>query len=140
MKKKSLLAGILSACILSSAAVAVTSAAGAPNDIVYGDANCNGTLELSDAILIMQSLANPSRYGLASTEEGHLTQEGKLNGDVYERGGGITANDALSIQRRLLNLIPSLPESYDPGYSGEITTTAPIVTTTPIPQWFIGYS
>ena len=134
MKKKSLLAGILSACILSSAAVAVTSAAGAPNDIVYGDANCNGTLELSDAILIMQSLANPSRYGLASTEDGHLTQQGKLNGDVYERGGGITANDALAIQRRLLNIIPSLPESYDPSYSGEgeATTTAPIVTTTPV--------
>ena len=131
MKKKSLLAGIMSACILSSAAVAATAAAGAPNDIVYGDANCNGTLELSDAILIMQSLANPSKYGVGGEDQNHLTDQGRINGDVYERGGGLTANDALAIQKRLLNLIPSLPESYAPGYSETTTqTTMPQTTTT----------
>ena len=131
MKKKSLLAGIISACILSSAAVAATAAAGAPNDIVYGDANCNGTLELSDAILIMQSLANPSKYGVGGEDQNHLTDQGRINGDVYERGGGLTANDALAIQKRLLNLIPGLPESYAPGYSETTTqTTMPQTTTT----------
>lgn len=130
MKKKSLLAGIMSACILSSAAVAVTAAAGASNDIVYGDANCNGTLELSDAILIMQSLANPSKYGVGGEDPTHMTEQGRVNGDVYERGGGLTGNDALAIQKRLLNLIPSLPESYAPGYSETTTQTAPIQTTT----------
>ncbi|WP_297957001.1 carbohydrate-binding domain-containing protein [uncultured Ruminococcus sp.] len=135
MKRKHLLAGILSACILGSAAAAAT-VAGAAGDIVYGDTNCNGTLELADAILIMQSLANPSKYGIQGTAEGHLTEQGKKNGDVCERGGGLTSSDALAIQRRLLNLIPSLPESYAPGYSEEETTTTapPQVTTTTTTQ------
>ena len=105
MKKKSLLAGIMSACILSSAAVAVTAAAGASNDIVYGDANCNGTLELSDAILIMQSLANPNKYV--------VTEEGKTNGDVDKSTVGLTSNDALRIQEFLLHKIESLDINSD---------------------------
>ena len=30
-------------------------------EVVYGDTNCDGNVELADAILIMQSLANPDR-------------------------------------------------------------------------------
>ena len=100
MKKKSLLAGIMSACILSSAAVAVTAAAGASNDILSGDANCNGTLELSDAILIMQVLANPNKYT--------ITDQGRANADVDRSTVGLTANDALYIQEYLLHLRDSL--------------------------------
>ena len=60
-----------------------------------GDANCDGETDLADAIFIMQSMANPDKYS--------LTEHGRFNGDVYETGHGITANDALEIQNRLLN-------------------------------------
>lgn len=116
----------MSACIISSAAVAVTAAAGASNDIPYGDANCDGGVDMSDVVLVMQSLANPQKFGLNGTDAAHLTQEGSDRADVSERGGGITSNDALSIQRYLLGAIPQLPESYKEGSQ----TTAPPVTTT----------
>ena len=68
-----------------------------------GDANGDGEVELADAIFIMQSLANPDKY--------QIRPELRVNADVYERGSGITANDALAIQKYLLGLVPALPES-----------------------------
>lgn len=61
-----------------------------------GDSNNDGTTDLADAIFIMQSLANPDKY--------QLSPLGKFNADVDETGGGITSNDALTIQNRLLGL------------------------------------
>ena len=75
---------------------------------VYGDTNCDGKIELADAILIMQALANPNKYGLSGSYEKHLTEEGKLNGDVDKSTEGLTSNDALKIQQFLLNKISSL--------------------------------
>ncbi len=100
MKKKTMLAGLVSACILSSAAVAVTTASAA--DIVYGDANGDGTVDMSDAVLIMQALANPNKYGLEGTSDSHLTEQGKANGD--KNGDGLTVGDAQAIQKVLLGL------------------------------------
>ncbi|MCR4794898.1 MAG: carbohydrate-binding domain-containing protein [Ruminococcus sp.] len=130
MKKKTMLAGLMSACILSSAAVAVTAASAA--DIVYGDANGDGTVDMSDAVLVMQSLANPSKYGVTGSSEGHLTQEGADRADVFERGSGLTSSDALSIQRYLLNAITALPESYKDmgGQTTAVVTTTAVTTTT----------
>ncbi|SEH75170.1 extracellular protein [Ruminococcus flavefaciens] len=73
-----------------------------------GDANMDGTVDLSDAVLIMQSLANPDKYGLNGIDENHITEQGTANADV-EGGDGMTVNDALAIQKYLLELIPSLP-------------------------------
>ena len=70
---------------------------------LWGDANCDGTVDVSDAVIIMQSLSNPSKYS--------LTEQGKLNGDVNKNGDGITNADALSIQKYKLELIKELPES-----------------------------
>ena len=61
---------------------------------VKGDANCSGAVEMSDAVLIMQTLANPSKY--------KLTDQGKANADMD--GDGITSGDALAIQKQLLNI------------------------------------
>ena len=74
----------------------------------FGDTNCDGKIELADAILIMQALANPNKYGLSGSYEKHLTEEGKLNGDVDKSTEGLTSNDALKIQQFLLNKISSL--------------------------------
>nr|AEV59374.1 scaffoldin C [Ruminococcus flavefaciens] len=77
--------------------------------IVRGDVNCDGTVDMGDAVLIMQSLANPNKYGLnGSDSKHHITEQGKLNGDVDEEVKGLTSNDALKIQKYLLKLISEL--------------------------------
>ena len=78
------------------------------SEIVYGDSNCDGTVELADAILLMQSMANPNKYGTKGSDEKHLTDQGVLNGDVDSSVVGITANDALMIQEFLLHKINTL--------------------------------
>ncbi|MBO7472748.1 MAG: leucine-rich repeat protein, partial [Ruminococcus sp.] len=67
-----------------------------------GDANCDGTIDLADAVIIMQALANPDKYGLNGTAEKHITLQGITNGDVDKTVSGITSNDALRIQEYLL--------------------------------------
>ena len=69
---------------------------------VKGDANCDGQLDMADAVLIMQALANPNKYGLDGTAEVHLTEQGKINGDMD--GDGLTVGDAQAIQKILLGL------------------------------------
>ena len=67
-----------------------------------GDTNCDGQIDMADAVLVMQSLANPNKYGLEGTAEVHLTEQGKFNGDLD--GDGITVGDAQAIQKILLGL------------------------------------
>ena len=69
---------------------------------VKGDANCDGTVDMSDVVLIMQSLANPNKYGVDGTHENHLTQQGAENSDVDTEVKGLTVGDALKIQKYLL--------------------------------------
>ena len=96
-----------------------------------GDTNCDGTVELADAILIMQSLANPNKYGKSGSDPKHLTEQGSLNGDVDRDIIGLTSNDALFIQRCLLNLETLPPKEYAvPVTATETTTTAEETTTT----------
>jgi len=77
----------------------------------YGDANCDGTVALSDAILIMQALGNPDSYGINGSDKSHITAQGLINGDVSNVGDNLTNLDALAIQKFLLKLIPELPEA-----------------------------
>ncbi|MDE6665977.1 MAG: dockerin type I repeat-containing protein, partial [Ruminococcus sp.] len=55
-----------------------------------GDVNLDGKVNVSDAVLIMQSISNP--------EEFQITEQGRYNADVYKTGDGVTASDALLIQ------------------------------------------
>ncbi|WP_366509115.1 dockerin type I repeat-containing protein [Ruminococcus sp.] len=71
-------------------------------ECLKGDANCDGGVDMADAVLIMQALANPNKYGEFSTEYNYLTAHGRLNGDM--NGDGLTSGDALAIQRKLLGL------------------------------------
>ena len=87
-----------------SKAVSLTVGAG----IVYGDANCDDLVDLSDVVLIMQSLANPNKYGLNGTDKSHITESGLANANVNQQGG-VTGEDALYIQKYLLKLISELP-------------------------------
>ncbi|SFW98852.1 right-handed parallel beta-helix repeat-containing protein [Ruminococcus sp. XPD3002] len=74
------------------------------DDIVYGDANGDGAASLSDALAILQYIANSKKYP--------LTAEALDRADVFNRGDGLTAMDALSIQKFDAKILPSLPESY----------------------------
>ena len=96
--------------------------------IVWGDTNCNGSVEMADAVFILQSVANPDKYGVGK-EEG-ITNEGAINADVYRNGDGITPADALSIQKFKLELITELPESYAEDKTTTTTSTTNTSTTT----------
>ena len=95
---------------------------------MFGDTNLDSKVEIADAVLIMNSLAHPNKYGIGC--ELGLTAQGKVNGDVYERGNGITNSDAWSITRFLIGKIDSLPESYLNGLNPGTTTTSTTTTTT----------
>ena len=86
-----------------------TTVTGKPVQTRAGDANNDGTVDLSDAVIIMQSLANPNKYGINGTDERHITEQGMANADVEGGGNGLTSNDALAIQKYMLRLIDTLP-------------------------------
>jgi hypothetical protein len=77
--------------------------------IEFGDTNGDGEIDMSDAVLIMQSISNPNKYGLQGTADTHITEAGKKNADVYDPGSGITSMDALAIQRYLMGIYDTLP-------------------------------
>ncbi len=57
---------------------------------LWGDATCNGVVDLADALLILQNVANANKYP--------ITAQGIANGDVVDNGGGLTGQDALALQ------------------------------------------
>ena len=70
------------------------------DELLYGDANFDGNVDMSDVVTIMQSLAAPDRYRLNKAQ--------LLNGDVESKGNGITIMDAQMIQQFLLELVKNL--------------------------------
>ena len=93
----------------TTATTTVTSGNAAEKATLYGDVNCDGSIDMSDAVLIMQSLANPDKYGINGSDERHITTQGLANADVNETGDGVTTGDAQVIQAYLLNIIAKLP-------------------------------
>ncbi len=55
-----------------------------------GDANCDGKVTLADATAILQSVANPDKYGLSKVGTANADLDGEL---------GISASDALVIKK-----------------------------------------
>ena len=69
-----------------------------------GDANLDGKVTVADAVAILQHVAMPDKY--------ELTGQALENADVYDCGDGVTAMDALSIQKYDAKVITALPESF----------------------------
>lgn len=67
-----------------------------------GDANCDGVVTMADAAAIFQSIGNPDKYA--------LSEQGRKNADV-SGGEGVTASDAISVQKLVAGIISSLPEA-----------------------------
>ncbi len=64
---------------------------GSSSGILWGDANVDGKVGMADAVAILQNLANSSKYP--------LEEQGRINADVYDNGSGISAMDAVIIQK-----------------------------------------
>ena len=60
------------------------------NSELLGDANCDGKVTIADATAIIQHLGNYDEYA--------LSEQGKLNADIVDRGDGVTGVDANAIQ------------------------------------------
>ena len=71
-------------------------------DILWGDANLDKKVDLTDAVAILQYVAIPKKYPLEA--------QGMLNADVIDNGkSGVTAIDALAIQMLDAKVITALP-------------------------------
>ena len=66
-----------------------------------GDANCDGSVDLADAVLVKCYLINSAAYSISA--------EGKANADVQGNGNGLNAQDSLAILQKALKLIDKLP-------------------------------
>lgn len=83
----------------------VTSTGKPDESVLYGDANGDGTVDIADATRILQYIGNGDKYG--------LDDKGMKNADCFDPGSGITALDALSVQKYDAKVIGELPELTD---------------------------
>ena len=87
----------------------------ADNDVLLGDANCDGKITIADATAILQHLGNQDKYGLSA--------KGLINADLT--GGGVTADDAVFIKK-----VDAGMETL-PVYKPTITTTTTVTAAPP---------
>ncbi|MDE6519491.1 MAG: RICIN domain-containing protein [Ruminococcus sp.] len=73
------------------------------SDVLIGDANCDGAVNIADATAIVQHLGNQDKYG--------LSEKGLINADCCNVGDGVTGLDALAIQKLEAGIISSLPDT-----------------------------
>ena len=75
--------------------------------LAKGDANGDNSIDMSDVVIVMQACLNPKKYGVNGTSPDRITPEGEIAGDV-DGNKGLSANDALLIQKFALKLIDTL--------------------------------
>ena len=68
---------------------------------MYGDANCDKTVDISDVVLLKSWLINSEKYS--------VSKQGLANADVQNVGNGINSNDIVAIQQFALKLTSKLP-------------------------------
>ncbi|MGN0581056.1 MAG: glycosyl hydrolase [Ruminococcus sp.] len=74
------------------------------SDVLYGDADGNGEINVNDVVAVMCYTAN---------ETGNTLTDSQLNAaDVFNRGDGVNSSDAVSIQKHLAKIVTVLPETY----------------------------
>ncbi|MGN0677722.1 MAG: dockerin type I repeat-containing protein, partial [Ruminococcus sp.] len=82
-------------CVTTTTYTETSRNTGTDNDVpvLYGDANTDGCVDIADVVAV-------SAY-VADSEKNDIGGYGMLCGDVHNTGDGITANDALAIQKFL---------------------------------------
>jgi len=134
--------GLSAAALLTAIApmaAASVQAAETSAEFVYGDVNGDNDVTVADAVAILQYIGNKDKYA--------IDKDVLSKADVYNRGDGVTARDALSIMKLDAGLITELPESWlevQTTTTTGVTTTSSAVTTTttstaPDPQADITY-
>lgn len=78
-------------------------AGGASENILWGDADLDEKVGISDVVKVMMYVCNKETYPLEA--------QGAINADVYNNGDGVFISDALSIQKKVAQVIETLPES-----------------------------
>lgn len=73
----------------------------AAEEVIYGDANCDGNVDISDAVMVKCYLINNKKFT--------LSKQGLLNSDVQGSGNGVNAQDAVTIQKYVIKSITKLP-------------------------------
>ena len=68
---------------------------------MYGDANCDKKVDISDVVLLKSWLLNSERYS--------VSKQGLANADVQNVGNGVNNNDIVAIQQFSLKLVSELP-------------------------------
>ncbi len=86
----------------SASTTTTTTSSTPPVDILYGDANNNGEVEVADAVYILQGIADPGNEKYA------ITDENKKQADA-NASGAVDTEDAMAIQLYKADIIPSLP-------------------------------
>lgn len=76
---------------------------GASENILWGDADLDEKVGISDVVKVMMYVCNKETYPLEA--------QGAINADVYNNGDGVFISDALSIQKKVAQVIETLPES-----------------------------
>lgn len=102
---KKLFAGLSAACVAAAALPVMSFAAetaDAAGKAMVGDANCDGAIDMSDVVLIMQALANPNKYAMGGSDSHAITEQGWKNADCNGKNDGVSTEDALAIQMYLL--------------------------------------
>ena len=85
----------------SSTTTTTSSTTTSSNDVLLGDVNIDGNIAISDAVLVMQSLANADEFTLSADSQNAA--------DVCNRGDGVTNKDALAIQMYMADLVTEFP-------------------------------
>ena len=92
---------------LTLSSLTITVKGATPVSTLAGDANCDGILDLSDAILVRQALYYPGKYGVNGSDPTHITAQGMINADVDD-SEGVSSTDALMIQEFLAQKVHRL--------------------------------
>lgn len=103
---------------LSGLTITVAGTPAIPLPTLYGDANCDGKVDLADAILVRQAVGNGAKYGRDGTDPSHITAQGAANADVDECGNGMTMSDADQIESYALGIVTNLPSAAMHSGSG----------------------
>ncbi|WP_298529884.1 glycoside hydrolase family 9 protein [uncultured Ruminococcus sp.] len=85
----------------------ITTSPTSANVTLYGDANCDKTVNIADAVLVMQVSTNPDKYAQGKSKLS-ITATGEANADVDGKKG-LSNADALLIQQHKLGLIKKFP-------------------------------
>ena len=75
----------------------------APGDVVYGDTNCDGKVNIADVVVLNKWLNDAASYD--------MKPQGKINADCCDAKGGegLDANDSDAIIKSIVHLVKALP-------------------------------